>query len=259
MSSPDHYSVLGVLPTADDVVIRAAYRALAQRYHPDKWRGEPKEATEKMVEINAAYAVLSDPTKRKAFDQTRSRQQESAEPFFRDDSDDREPTYDPLVDDWRIAVNFYPDLVDLEKGLERLSWRVAFAYRAMILETQEFTKRAEKAEEIKSDFLRRHFGTNRDILEFAELLISTNNRKAALALNRAVRVLGTGVESDRIISTIVNNDCPPGFESPLQKKRNKEYQAVRQRRKDEEEWGSVFLMGGAIFILVLVAILIMSW
>jgi curved DNA-binding protein CbpA len=36
MSSPDHYSVIGVLPTADDVVIRAAYRALAQRYHSDR-------------------------------------------------------------------------------------------------------------------------------------------------------------------------------------------------------------------------------
>jgi curved DNA-binding protein CbpA len=259
MSSPDHYSVLGILPTADDVVIRAAYRALAQRYHPDKWRGDPKEATEKMAEINAAYAVLSDPAKRKTFDQTRSKQQESAEPFFRDESDDREPTYDPLVDDWRIAVNFYPDLADLERGLEKLSWRVAFAYRAMMLETQDFANREAKASEIKTEFMKRHFGHNKEILQFAELLISTNNRKAALALNRAVRVLGSGVESDRVISAIISSECPPDFESPIAKRQADQYRKAVQKRKDDEEWGTVFLLVGLIFILVLVSVLVMSW
>ena len=58
MSEIDHYAVLGVSPAAEDVVIRAAYRALAQRYHPDKWGGDLKVANERMAEINAAFAVL---------------------------------------------------------------------------------------------------------------------------------------------------------------------------------------------------------
>jgi len=33
----DHYQILGVIQDAEDIVIKAAYRALAQRYHPDKW------------------------------------------------------------------------------------------------------------------------------------------------------------------------------------------------------------------------------
>jgi curved DNA-binding protein CbpA len=63
MKDLDQYSVLGVLPTADDIVIRAAYRTLAQRYHPDKWAGDEKIATEKMAEINAAHTVISVPIK----------------------------------------------------------------------------------------------------------------------------------------------------------------------------------------------------
>ena len=36
----DYYRTLGVLDDAEDIIIRAAYKALAQRYHPDKWKGD---------------------------------------------------------------------------------------------------------------------------------------------------------------------------------------------------------------------------
>jgi len=62
----DHYEVLGVSPSSDDVVIRAAYRALMRRYHPDTDRSA--EATERARVINAAYAVLSDPDQRRRYD-----------------------------------------------------------------------------------------------------------------------------------------------------------------------------------------------
>ena len=48
----DHYKKLGVIQEAEDIVIKAAYRALAQRYHPDKWTGDPATATRYMSEIN---------------------------------------------------------------------------------------------------------------------------------------------------------------------------------------------------------------
>jgi DnaJ-class molecular chaperone len=46
------YKILGVLDDAEEVVIRAAYKALAQRYHPDKWQGSPEEAHKKMSDIS---------------------------------------------------------------------------------------------------------------------------------------------------------------------------------------------------------------
>lgn len=64
----DFYEVLGVLPSAEDVVITAAYRVLAQRYHPDRWTGPPDEAHARMAAINRAYDTLKDPKSRAAYD-----------------------------------------------------------------------------------------------------------------------------------------------------------------------------------------------
>jgi len=62
----DHYSVLGVTPASEDVVIRAAYRALMRRYHPDA--DASAEAAERAREINEAYRVLSEPEIRARYD-----------------------------------------------------------------------------------------------------------------------------------------------------------------------------------------------
>ena len=64
----DYYDVLGVDKSADATAIKKAYRKLAMKYHPDKNPGD-KEAEEKFKEINEAYEVLSDETKRINYDQ----------------------------------------------------------------------------------------------------------------------------------------------------------------------------------------------
>jgi curved DNA-binding protein len=63
----DYYKILGVDKTADSAAIKKAYRKLAMKYHPDKTAGD-KAAEEKFKEANEAYAVLSDPEKRKEYD-----------------------------------------------------------------------------------------------------------------------------------------------------------------------------------------------
>ena len=63
----DYYQVLGVSRDADEKEIKAAYRKLARKYHPDVNPGD-KAAEEKFKEINEAYQVLSDPEKRAAYD-----------------------------------------------------------------------------------------------------------------------------------------------------------------------------------------------
>ena len=71
---PDPYAVLGVPRTATEQELRAAYRELVARYHPDRHQGNPlKElASAKLAEINRAYATLSDPARRAAYDGGRS-------------------------------------------------------------------------------------------------------------------------------------------------------------------------------------------
>lgn len=64
----DYYEILGVEKTADAQAIKKAYRKLAKKYHPDTNKGNA-QAEEKFKEATEAYAVLSDPEKRKEYDQ----------------------------------------------------------------------------------------------------------------------------------------------------------------------------------------------
>ena len=64
----DYYEVLGVERGADDATLKKAYRKLAKKYHPDMNPGD-KEAEAKFKEATEAYSVLSDPEKRRTYDQ----------------------------------------------------------------------------------------------------------------------------------------------------------------------------------------------
>ena len=71
MAEPiDAYKVLQVDPEAEDEVIQAAYRRLARKYHPDV-PGGPPDASARMATINAAWALISTPAARAAFDRAR--------------------------------------------------------------------------------------------------------------------------------------------------------------------------------------------
>ena len=86
----DYYKTLGVARTASDEEIRKAFRKLARQYHPDVAK-DKKSAEEKFKEINEAYEVLSDPAKRKK--------------------------YDELGADWKQGAEFRPP-----PGWERRAW-----------------------------------------------------------------------------------------------------------------------------------------
>ncbi len=67
MNKKDYYEVLGVDKNASEADIKSAFRKLAKKYHPDVSKEE--NAAEKFKEAQEAYAVLSDPEKRKQYDQ----------------------------------------------------------------------------------------------------------------------------------------------------------------------------------------------
>jgi curved DNA-binding protein CbpA len=65
----DPYAALQVVPTCEQEVVHAAFRALALKYHPD--RDTTRRAADKMAELNRAYALLRDERSRSAHDRSR--------------------------------------------------------------------------------------------------------------------------------------------------------------------------------------------
>ena len=81
MNESDYYELLQVAEDADHQQIKESYRKLAFQYHPD--RNKDQESTAKMKAVNEAYAVLSDPDKRKEYDTMRSRYGSDAYSHFK--------------------------------------------------------------------------------------------------------------------------------------------------------------------------------
>ena len=67
MAERDYYDILGVARDADLAQIKKAYKRVAMKYHPDRNQGEG--SGERFKEAGEAWAVLSDPKKRRAYDQ----------------------------------------------------------------------------------------------------------------------------------------------------------------------------------------------
>jgi hypothetical protein len=201
----DQYRILGVMRDAEQVVITAAYRALASMYHPDRWKGDINEATRKMAEINVAYGVLGDPVKRRAYDQAN----QSTTSSMGADSEKVDEAFDAalveLESRWEVAVAVLPDLAVIRKRLSKTAHRLAFEFVVLMIESRKFDQRDTIANDMERKFLAAHFGTQPDIIKFAVRLIEMGHREAIRALNNYVDVLGTGLDSKLIIKKVIDD------------------------------------------------------
>jgi curved DNA-binding protein CbpA len=94
----DYYSILGVVPSVDDVALTAVYRALLKKYHPDVFKGSKAEAERRTKEINEAYEVLGNPDKRRAYDNARK---DSGFGNHRQEERNAEARYQPFQEEQR--------------------------------------------------------------------------------------------------------------------------------------------------------------
>lgn len=89
----DHYATLGLSRRCTLAQIRAAYRSLAKRHHPDVNGGSP-EAAERAKELNAAHETLADPVRRRAYDRELAGRESPAPPPVRAGKVERNISHD---------------------------------------------------------------------------------------------------------------------------------------------------------------------
>ncbi|MCL5796066.1 MAG: DUF1566 domain-containing protein [Gammaproteobacteria bacterium] len=203
MQTVNYYDVLGVSSTADDFVIKAAYKALAQRYHPDKFHGNAKDAADaeaKMRQLNEAYQVLSDPAKRREYDISF---QQGAQQNQQNSQQKSEQAKQQA--DWAIALRFYPDLSELETRLVKIDPSLITEFRSSLLASQQYEQRQRVASQLEQNYLEDYFGNDPLIVDFARELLLAGKRDGAKELNRMLKVVGASVSSESIIEEIRDN------------------------------------------------------
>lgn len=194
----DYYKTLGVSSGAEDVVIRAAHKALTQHYNLDGWKGDKLEANKKLFELNEAFVVLTTPDQRKLYDASRS-----------DDSQPSKSTVvkaalsvDQISKDWQVACQFNPELMEISNELSVLSIELSHAFKMGLLESRRFDECYLLAKNLEQEYLQKLFGRNEDIQRFGCELIKEAQSDAALELNDIVRVMGESINVLEVIDAI---------------------------------------------------------
>jgi hypothetical protein len=96
--------------------------------------------------------------------------------------------------DWKEVIVIYPELYDFGANLDKIAFRLGYAYRAFLLETREFGRGAVIANEMEKVFLKTYFGTNQTIVSLAKHLIDIGSKAAAKSLNEQIRIFGSTPE-----------------------------------------------------------------
>ena len=198
----DYYSILGCAPDADQTVIQAAYRALSKKHHPDVNKGS-QESKERFQEIQEAYEILSDPTKRAYYDSMRSGV--SGHEYAPGDSfpDDANLMSDELRKRWEVIEEYFSDVNDLAMRLGEISPNLKLIFQLILLENRKFNLAKSLADEIEDVYLSRYFGQNDEIKSLAQKLLRHKNMSrhadALRELNKTMAVLGDEAPHDEII------------------------------------------------------------
>ena len=187
--STDFYAVLGIVPTASEDVIKAVYRALAKKHHPDAG-GDAN----RFREITEAYATLSDPAKRRHYDH-------SHDSFYAPETDIGDFDED-LQREWDKAIKHSPEIDLLYWELKRYSNSLALNFRLNLLKQKTYWNAVAIFNDLEKLYFETYFGTSDKIHKFVKFLLMEGRRDAAKELNRAVKKHGDALNEDAIIQAI---------------------------------------------------------
>lgn len=181
----NYYNLLGVQPDAEQEVIKAAYKALSKKYHPDTSSLPKSEAEARMKEINEAYEVLSNYVKRTEYDKEFDSSQ-----YATDDDNINEAFDDYFEEKWAFAIEYFPRLSKYFNELSEVSTSLAQSYRITIILYQDYDKALSIKKKMLTDFMNRYFGKDPLNHKLALFLIENKETEAAKELNRAICQFG---------------------------------------------------------------------
>ena len=186
----DPYATLGVTREAETAVIASAYRALAKLYHPDRYSGDREFATRRLKEINAAYEILSNEEKRKAYDAENTKQYSKGAGYQSSSEGEDEKVLNAIEAEWDYATNFHPVLVQLRAELRQIDQSLANAFVAYLVLSKSYSDAPSAFGMFKDEYLFKKFGDQENVRELAYAAIKSGNRSFALDLNEALMRLG---------------------------------------------------------------------
>jgi curved DNA-binding protein CbpA len=198
----DYYRTLGILDDAEDIIVKAAYRALAQRYHPDKWVGDQSDATKRMAEINEAYGVLSDPIKREKYDKELYMYKARNDSSEDDSGESINEDLGEIDEAWQLAVEFFPSIQSEFEELRKINLLLANTYKTALVESQGFKNSKVFKKKYETEYLTRYYGSNQFVRNLAKFLLSHSEQKAAAKVNKLVRLLGESLTYTQIFDKI---------------------------------------------------------
>lgn len=211
----NYYQILGVSSDAESFVIRAAYKALLQKYHPDKYEGDKKYSTERIYQINEAFSVLSDMEKRRNYDAILKSQQSHTNYNY-----SRKSKIDMA---WAIILKYHPSIDVHFKRLQKFSDELANDFKLQLTESKDFDAAKSRAEQLEQRFLQERFGKDPRVLKFAQELFLDGQKAAAKELNETLIALGEAIPFDEVYIDIQKKYRPEMYAS--QKKATEERKA----------------------------------
>lgn len=168
--SIDYYAVLGIAQTAPNEKVRARYRALVKRYHPDLAPGDKVVAAGNFRLVRQAYDVLSNPKRRAQYDQERQKRidQETRLQSPTEAAGNPSDASKMFVRAWQEACRLHPHLEGLHAELAKIAAPLGISFQRMMLASREFDKALILAAKLKENFFVRYLDTDPQLLHFPQ-------------------------------------------------------------------------------------------
>jgi hypothetical protein len=201
----NYYEVLGVNIKAEAIVIRSAYKAMVQKYHPDKAVGQKQidKYLEKTKLINEAYNVLSDEAKRQKYDEelsnNKSEKNLNNEGFKKDNDSSSKKQSNQSSDDWETVIKYFPDVNTYYNELEEISEVLAGEFKLYILNEKEFKKAKDFYEKLKKRFFYDVFGNYKECQYFGLWLLKNKKKELFLEFREIFCLMSKSIDSKELI------------------------------------------------------------